>query len=111
MIGIDYWRTAGLGIKLLGVNDSVYWKKSMTAKIYCTTYPFWLLDHRRKKAMPEAFRLMKGMRHVSNKEVLGPTLTPKLKLIYLRSTIGGLLFPVKSLYRIEGCLHSKFKVK
>ena len=98
-------------IDRIGVNDAVHWKQAMAAKIYSTTYPFWLLDYRRNKALPEAFRLMKGMRPVSNREVLGPALTQKLKLIYLRSTIGGLLFPVKLFNRMEGWLYSKFKGK
>ena len=111
MIGNEHKQIAELGNKLLGVINSVCWKQAMVAKIYSTTYPFWLLYYRRNKALPEAFRLMKGMRPVSNREVLGPALTQKLKLIYFRSTIGGLLFPLKLFNRMEGWLYSKFKGK
>ena len=61
--------------------------------------------------MPEAFRLMRGMRPSSHKVVLGSALTTKLQLIYLRSTIGGFLFPVQLFNRMEGWLYSKFKRK
>lgn len=111
MIGIEYKQTAGLGNKLSGAINSVCSKPNKAAEIYSTTYPFWLLYYRRNNALPEAFRLMKGMRPVSKREVLGPALTQKLKLIYLRSTIGGLLFPVKLFNRMEGWLYSKFKGK
>ena len=93
------------------VDDADFWKRAMAQKIYSTTYPFWLIDYRRNKAMPEAFRLMKGMRPSSHKVVLGSALTTKLQLIYLLSTIGGFLFPVQLFNRMEGWLYSKFKRK
>lgn len=76
-------------------------------RIYGTTYPHWLLDYRSNGAFPEAWGMVRGLRpgrmnHFGKLNFINQI---RIRLVYLFSTIIGLLIPVSIFVKLKPALY------
>lgn len=65
-------------------------------KIYGSTFPFWIVDYRRNRALPAAIGIISGMRPHSIGEFSKLSFLNKIRIycLYTISSIGGLVIPI-----------------
>lgn len=80
-------------------------------RMYCVTYPHWILDYKENGALPEAFGLIVGLNPLRNKNylILNTLNKTRVYFFYVVGSIFALLFPVFLFKRWKQKIYSFFK--
>lgn len=112
---IDSGLPSVLNVILSALNDSNTLNQNLIykafRKIYFTTLPYWILDYKKRKALPAAIGLIQGMFPLSilNHEKLNRFNLFKICLIYGSTSVASLIFPVGIFERIKPALYDWVK--
>jgi glycosyltransferase involved in cell wall biosynthesis len=80
-------------------------------KIYLTTLPYWIMEYRKQRALPAAVGIIQGMFPFSVKNFgqLNWYNRARVLLIYLCTSVAGLLFPLRTFDKLRPALYNIIK--